>query len=299
MQGKLSCRKFESGTIVSISPGGPLSKAQKITIEPKAQSEPLIKWPGGKRAIAHQILALVPQKYGTYYEPFLGGAALFMALRPSRAQLTDKNADLIECYQQVRDNPHELIRALKRLKNSEEDYYNIRDWNPRTPITRAARFLYLTRLAFNGIYRVNLRGQFNVPYGHKTHLSPVDEERLLSMHLALKGATLKTMDFDESLKSASNGDLIYLDPPYTVAHGLNGFLKYNESIFSWADQQRLHETASKLVARGCHVVVSNADHESVRTLYKNFRKIVISRPSVIAADAKRRRVVSECVFIGG
>jgi DNA adenine methylase len=159
--------------------------------------------------------------------------------------------------------------------------------------------IYLTTLAFNGIYRVNLNGEFNVPYGYKTHLDPCDEERIRNASKLLKMATVRDQDFEEALNRAEEGDLVYLDPPYTVAHGNNGFVKYNAKIFSWEDQIRLARVARGLVDKGCTVIASNADHASIRNLYHGFRTTTLERSSVIAASSDYRSRITECVFYAG
>lgn len=261
--------------------------------------DPLIKWPGGKRALAHEILQFVPSQYGTYFEPFFGGGAVFFALQPHRAVLSDANAELINAYVQVRDSHADLLRALQKLRNTEADYYEVRQSSPRSAVHRASRMLYLTRLSFNGIHRVNLKGQFNVPYGHKTHLEPVDEAHLRSVADALQGVDLRVGDFQEVTDAARPGDVLYFDPPYTVAHANNGFVKYNERIFSWQDQERLAAHARRLAGRGCRVIVSNADHPSLRSLYSDFSCKVVQRYSVIAASGTHRRQITECIFVLG
>ncbi len=258
---------------------------------------PLMKWPGGKRALVSHIVATFPQSFKTYYEPFFGGGAIFFAVRPKNAILADVNDDLINCYRVVRDSPDELIRVLKTYKNSEEDYYQLRGYRPRTEIRRAARFLYLTRLSFNGIHRVNLKGEFNVPYGSKTHLDVLDEDLIRAASGALTTSQLLTADFETATIDAGPGDLVYFDPPYTVAHANNGFIKYNERIFSWADQVRLAGLAEKLQLRGCTVIVSNADHPSVRQLYPDAKFLQIERFSVISASAKHRTRITESIFV--
>lgn len=270
-----------------------------IRLIDKRMCQPLIKWPGGKRALAGSILQFVPEEFGTYYEPFLGGGAVFFALLPTSAVLSDANIDLINAYVQVRDNVEDLARVLRSFKNSEQDYYAVRSMSPRTPVRKAARMLYLTRLAFNGIHRVNLRGEFNVPYGHKSHLSTIDEELLFGTSSALCNAELVPGDFEHTTRNAGEGDVVYFDPPYTVAHGNNGFVKYNERIFSWHDQQRLAAHAKTLAKRGCRVIVSNADHDSIHQLYKGIHCQIIERPSVIAASSNHRRKVTECIFALG
>lgn len=258
--------------------------------------EPLLKWPGGKRALLKEIIPLFPKSFNHYYEPFIGGGAAFFALRPNKAILADNNSDLINCYEQVRDNPDKVIAHLRDMPNTERDYYTIRESIPQDKAAQAARFIYLCTLSFNGIYRVNLKGVFNVPYGYKRHLKPCHTERIIAASEALSFADLRIGDFESSLADARDGDLVYLDPPYTVAHSNNGFLKYNAKLFSWNDQERLAAVATALVERGCRVLVSNADHESIRALYTGFQLQAISRPSIIAASGVYRRQITECIF---
>jgi DNA adenine methylase len=275
--------------------------AAKSSVESNASvgSLPLIKWPGGKRAIASHIIRHIPDTYSNYFEPFFGGGAIFFALNPEIATLSDANPELINAYVQVRDDPYGLIKILLKYENTEDSYYKVRKSQPQTALNRAARFLYLTRLSFNGIHRVNLKGQFNVPYGRKEHLSSCDEDRILEISCALNGTALTCGDFEACTSVATKGDVVYFDPPYTVAHSNNGFVKYNERIFSWADQERLAKHARILAKRGCRVIVSNADHASVHGLYKGFDCTRIERASVIAASSSFRRRVSECIFVLG
>jgi DNA adenine methylase len=259
-------------------------------------SAPLLKWPGGKRALLKHILPLFPQSFGTYYEPFIGGGAVFFRLQPNGAVLSDKNCELINCYVSVRDRPAEVISYLADMPNTNEDYFRIRRMEPSDSVERAARLIYLTTLSFNGIHRVNLKGKFNVPYGGKTHLRPSDPDKINAASTALSQAVLLCADFEESLSQASEGDLVYLDPPYTVAHSNNGFVKYNDKIFSWQDQIRLARVAETLAQKGCHVFVSNADHPTIRALYHGFKRQIIKRASVMAASSEFRREITECVF---
>ena len=257
---------------------------------------PLLKWPGGKRSLIKHILPVIPATFNRYYEPFLGGGALFFALNPERSTLSDENASLINCYVQVRDNPDAVIALLSKMTNSAEVYYEIRSNKPTDSIAAAARLIYLTTLSFNGIHRVNLRGEFKVPYGHKVHLQVCEPVRIYSASAALSTANLICGDFEAPLRGAAARDLVYLDPPYTVAHGNNGFIKYNAKIFSWADQLRLADVAHELARRGCYVVVSNAAHASIERLYSDFRSKEIVRPSVVAASAGYRGKVAEYIF---
>ena len=257
---------------------------------------PLLKWPGGKRVILQRLLSLMPTSFNTYYEPFLGGGALFFALRPNYAVVADNNTDLVNCYIQVRNRPEEVIMSLSAYRNTCEDYYAIRARVPLHDVERAARLIYLTTLSFNGIHRVNLRGEFNVPYGYKYHVKPCDPPKIRAVSRVLSSAALICGDFESAVRDADTGDLVYFDPPYTVAHGNNGFIKYNAEIFSWADQLRLAQVAIDLSQRGCYVFVSNADHESIRDLYRDFATIDVVRNSVVAASKAYRRKVTECIF---
>lgn len=278
--------------------GSKIQMPQKSSSSEQIRLPPLIKWPGGKRALLDAIISVLPNRAGRYFEPFFGGGALFFALQPKYALLSDVNEELINLYLHVKESPRQLIELLKSYKNTEENYYRIRDQSPRLPIRRAARFLFLTTLSFNGIHRVNLKGQFNVPYGRKTYLRSFDEEKILAASGALSNAELVVADFEAATKDAQKGDLIYFDPPYTVAHAKNGFVKYNENIFSWEDQIRLSRHAMELHERGCHVIVSNADHPSVNDLYTEFNCITIERYSVIAASSDFRRMITESLYFG-
>jgi DNA adenine methylase len=258
--------------------------------------DPLLKWPGGKRKLVNQITRLFPLKYGKYFEPFLGGGALFFKLLPTDAYLSDQNPELMNAYIQVKNAPGRVINELKKWRNTEKGYYRVRALEPSNRYQRAARLIYLCTLSFNGIYRQNLHGEFNVPYSFKTHLNPCDEEKIHKVSESLCNITLQESDFGSAISKARSGDLAYFDPPYTVAHGNNGFVKYNAKIFSWEDQVRLAKAARLLGDRGCSVYVSNADHESIHALYKDFRVATLERQSVIAASGIFRKKITECVF---
>ncbi len=261
--------------------------------------QPFIKWAGGKRYLAGRLISLFPSTFGAYYEPFLGSGAVFFALRPQSAVLADVNSDLIHCFEQLRDGVDDLIEALRELPNSKADYYRIRASVPSEPAARAARTIYLVQLAFNGIYRVNSKtGLFNVPYGQHVGRVVLHEDRLRAASLALRRARTRCGDFTTTTTDAAEGDVVYLDPPYTVAHNSNGFVRYNQHLFTWDDQVRLATWAEELVQRGCHVIVSNAYHRSIRELYPHFLRKRIRRGSQMAADIALRRIVHEYVLIG-
>ena len=258
----------------------------------------LLKWPGGKRALLKQLMPFAPKTFHRYYEPFVGSGAMFFALEPSKAILSDANEELINCYAQVRDKPEEVIDNLANMKNTREDYYNVRASAPTEQIARAARFIYLMTLSFNGIHRVNLQGKFNVPYNHKTHLNLCDKDKILRSSIALSATQITHCDFEAAVEKANCGDFIYFDPPYAVSYGQCGFVRYNEKVFSWRDQIRLAKTAHSLAARGCYILVSNANHPSILKLYQSFgfHTQYITRFSAIAAKSKHRCQISECLF---
>ena len=156
---------------------------------------PMLKWAGGKRRLLKHLIPIIPEKYASYYEPFFGGGALFFATQPKDAILSDTNQELIECYQYVKDSPEEVIDRLRYMKNTKENYFKVRDSVPVNGLERAARIIYLTTLSFNGIYRLNLKGKFNVPYGYKEHLDPCNEEKIMAVSKALKSAELNCCDF--------------------------------------------------------------------------------------------------------
>lgn len=258
-----------------------------------------MKWTGGKRRLVASIAPFIPPAYRTYREPFFGGGALFFALQPQRAVISDGQADLIEMYAQAKTRPAAVIRQLDLLKNNEETFYKVRESIPSAAAARAARLIYLCNLSFNGIHRVNRKGEFNVPYGHKPHMVVCDPAKMRRVSRALSHAELRCADFEEALVDAKPDDLVYLDPPYTVAHANNGFVKYNARIFSWEDQKRLARSAENLRRKGCHVIVSNADHSSIRALYPNFAEHLVKRQSIMAASADFRKLITESIFYTG
>jgi DNA adenine methylase len=261
---------------------------------------PFLKWPGGKRWVASTIADLIrPRLSGTYYEPFLGGGAVFFELSPLTSVLSDINPDLINTYQMVQTDPEGVIRRVKSYPVSKNQYYSIRDNTYDDPLDQAARFLYLNRTAFGGMYRLNKAGKFNVPYGGGERTpAPLWKNNLVSQaSVALSNTQLIVRDFEEALSAAGAGDAVYCDPTYTVAHDRNGFIRYNESNFSWNDQKRLAVAAAKAEARGAFVVITNAHHPSLRELYPTARERVLTRASRMSANATKRRKVHEYLLV--
>lgn len=241
---------------------------------------------------------MLPLTYRKYFEPFAGSAAVFFHLAPRRAILSDLNVDLMETYAALRDCWEDVAGFLSRhqRKHSSTYYYEIRSSKPRTVASRAARFIYLNRTCFNGLYRVNQKGEFNVPKGTKTAVI-LDTDNFEKVADLLSNAALLSTDFESVIDSAQSEDLVFADPPYTVMHALNGFLKYNEVLFSWRDQIRLAECLARAAQRGVTVVSTNADHPSVRKLYEetfNIRRL--QRNSLISGKSTHRRVVGELLI---
>ena len=258
--------------------------------------EPFLKWPGGKRWLTSRHLDMFPKKYGKYIEPFLGGGAVFFALSPKDAYLSDSNEELVNAYNRIKGDRLKIEKSLARFqaKHDSDFYYKVRDKsNPTDPIARAVRFLYLNRTCFNGIYRVNKNGDFNVPIGTKDAVS-FEDGYLDKVSEALKNVRIRRRDFAVAIGKANKNDFVFIDPPYTVMHNNNGFVKYNAQLFSWTDQARLATSIKAAAERGALIMMSNADHESVRTLYDGFGSHhVLSRSSVLAGDPGKRRSATE------
>jgi DNA adenine methylase len=260
--------------------------------------EPFLKWAGGKRWLVRRHLSLFPTNYGRYIEPFVGSGAVFFHLQPKRAVLADTNRELIGTYRAVRASPSDVAKTLNRYhrQHSATFYYDMRRAAPLTAVERAARFIYLNRVCWNGLYRVNLKGQFNVPIGTKKEVR-FPEGFLEQTAKLLRRARLVHSDFERIIDGATRGDFVYVDPPYTVAHNNNGFLKYNEVLFTWADQIRLGDAVHRATKRGVKLMVTNAAHKSVIDLYAGFAHVTsVPRNSVIAADSAFRGRLAEAIF---
>jgi len=260
--------------------------------------DPFLKWPGGKRWLVHQYASLFPRRFERYLEPFLGGGAVFFHLMPSQAILSDSNSDLVNAYRCLKKHAKTIDKGLYALhcRHGRKLYYRMRAAHPRLQVPRAIRFLYLNRTCFNGIYRVNLKGEFNVPIGTK-NLVAYPKDYLQSVAACLRDAEIRVSDFEKTIDEATVHDFVFVDPPYTVMHNNNNFLKYNANLFSWTDQVRLASAVKRAAARGAFVMVSNADHRSVRALYSDFGKHhCVSRTSILAADSVRRRQTTELVI---
>ncbi|HEV2263555.1 MAG TPA: Dam family site-specific DNA-(adenine-N6)-methyltransferase [Stellaceae bacterium] len=272
-----------------------------MSSDPENAVDPFLKWAGGKRWFIRRHEHLFPKVFNRYIEPFLGGAAVFFSLRPAKPILSDTNASLIGTYQAIRDNWALVWRYLlsHQALHSKEYYYVCRAKKYRSTSAKAAQFIYLNRACWNGLYRVNLRGDFNVPIGTKDTIV-FDNDNFETLSDALRSAKLLCCDFERTIDLAKRGDFVFVDPPYTINHNANGFLKYNEKIFSWHDQKRLRSALERARDRGAKILVTNADHRSVRELYAGFGNMVtVPRFSVLSGDASFRKLSTELIVSAG
>ena len=260
---------------------------------------PVLRWAGGKRWLLPSLFDIVgDRQFKNYHEPFLGGASIFLGLRPEgTSYLRDLNAELIEVYGVIARDPDGVAERLVVHQNTEEHYYKTRATTPIDDVDRAARFVYLNHTSFNGIYRVNLLGNYNVPFGYRASPKFPELEHLRELAARLKGAKLSSGDFADALENVKAGDLVFLDPPYTVAHNHNGFVRYNEKIFSFEDQRRLSKFIDGVKRKKAFYVLTNAAHASILGLFeKGDRCIPTSRRNVIGGNNSVRGTATELLF---
>ncbi|VIU88609.1 modification methylase [Streptococcus pneumoniae] len=277
----------------------------KIKEIKKVTLQPFTKWTGGKRQLLPVIRELIPKTYNRYFEPFVGGGALFFDLAPKDAVINDFNAELINCYQQIKDNPQELIEILKvhQEYNSKEYYLDLRsaDRDERidmmSEVQRAARILYMLRVNFNGLYRVNSKNQFNVPYGRYKNPKIVDEELIsvISVYLNNNQLEIKVGDFEKAIVDVRTGDFVYFDPPYIPLSETSAFTSYTHEGFSFADQVRLRDAFKRLSDTGAYVMLSNSSSALVEELYKDFNIHYVEATRTNGAKSSSRGKISEII----
>lgn len=260
-------------------------------------AKPFLRWAGGKSWLIKYLDNIKKSNYNNYHEAFLGGGSTFFYLNPkNHSFLSDLNSDLIETYQAIKDDVNAIIKKLKSFNNTEEDYYKIRNMNFESIHDRAAQFIYLNQTSYNGIYRVNLKGVYNVPYGFRTK-EFLDENVLIKASRSLQDTTLFKGDFYDILENVNTGDLVFLDPPYTVSHNDNGFIKYNEKIFSLEDQIRLSAMIDEIREKDAFYILTNAAHTTIEEIFeKGDRKIRLERASLIGGMNAERGQTNEFVF---
>lgn len=283
------------------------SRRAPLGVRPaEPQASPIIKWVGGKTKLLPELLARMPDRYRTYYEPFAGGLALFFRVGPANAVIADANADLIALYKAVASDPASVIKRLERhrAEHDESHYYAMRaKWNENheswSNAGRAAAFIYLNKTCFNGLWRVNRSGDFNVPIGRYTDPPICVPETLRAAHTALARAELRHADYQESVADAERGDFLYFDPPYDPVTTTANFTSYSADGFGPDDQRALAETARSLVARGCKVMLSNSDTPFIRSIYKGFTIDRVKCARAINSNAAKRGDVDEVIVTGG
>jgi len=273
--------------------------------------KPFLKWAGGKRQLLPEILKYLPKNIGktTYFEPFLGGGALLFELQPKQAIVNDSNRELINCYRVIKDNVEELIEVLKvhKAKNSKEyfDYLRERDrlkqYNKFSDIQKAARIIYLNKTCYNGLFRVNSKGQFNVPFGSYKNPNILDEAVLRGVndYLNQKSVTFLNIDFAEAVKEANKGDFIYFDPPYDPVSNTASFTGYDINGFNQNEQRRLKQVVDELTEKECYVMLSNSATDFILDLYKDHKYTIetVSATRSINSNALKRGKINEVLVL--
>ncbi|MFM0583072.1 DNA adenine methylase [Streptococcus suis] len=267
--------------------------------------QPFTKWTGGKRQLLPVIKSLMPDNYNSYFEPFIGGGAVFFELIPKKAIINDFNSELINCYRQIKDNPQKLIELLTKHQenNSKEYYLELRAVdrdnriNKMTDVERAARIMYMLRVNFNGLYRVNSKNQFNVPYGRYKNPKIVDSELILSIsqYLNKNNIEILTGDFEKAVEDVGAGDFVYFDPPYIPLSETSAFTSYTHEGFSYEEQVRLRDVFRKLDKKGAYVMLSNSSSPLVEELYKGFNIHKVEAIRTNGAKVSSRGKISEFI----
>ena len=296
------------GNDVGLSDSSPSLEGHANT-NPKARTRvepaPFLKWAGGKTQLFDEIRKRLPQRFGgAYVEPFLGGGAVFFALvrdgSVSRARLFDRNEELVATYCAVRDDVDGVIAALARHHNVEEHYYEVRalDVEKLSPAERAARMIFLNRVGYNGLYRVNASGRFNVPFGRYRNPRICDDVGLRSASRALSCASIEVADFEQACAGVVAGDVVYLDPPYLPLSRTSNFTAYAEGRFGEAEHRRLAEVFGRLIDVGATALLSNSDTPLGRELYASFKTHFVEATRAINSKGDKRGVVSEMLVQG-
>lgn len=268
---------------------------------------PFVKWVGGKRQLLLQFqeLGLYPSAFGGtsggYFEPFVGGGAVFFDLQPKNATISDLNSELITAYKVVRDDVESLIESLKKHIYDKGYFLKVRAMNPAemSELDIASRFIYLNRTCFNGMYRVNSKGQFNVPFGRYKNPVICDEGNLRAASRALKGAKILNVDYKSAVSEAKAGDFVYFDPPYYPISSTSSFTSYTKERFAEKEQVELRDTFTELSDRGCYVMLSNSDTAFIRNIYGELKNVTITAVSAgraINSKATARGKITELVI---
>lgn len=266
---------------------------------------PFLKWAGGKRQLLPEIRKYIPKKYNTYYEPFVGAGAVLFDLQPNKVVINDINSELINTYKVIQNNIDDLIVELRKHKNDPDHFYKIRDldrsedFEKLTSVEKSARLIYLNKTCFNGLFRVNSQGQFNVPFGKYKNPQIVNEAVLRAVHNYLNTAnvTILNEDFEKALSKAKKGDFIYIDPPYDPLSNTSSFTGYNLDGFNRDDQERLRDVFEELDKRGCKVLLSNSATDFIKDLYKDYHIEIVSASRNINSIASKRGKIDEVLVM--
>ena len=259
---------------------------------------PIFRWAGGKQWLVKYLAGKVDlDQFTSYIEPFVGGGALLFYFHPQKAWISDSNHHLIETYKSLRKNPEEIISIIQEWDFSEQEYYHIRNLIPDNPSLSAARFIYLNHTSYNGLYRENRFGMYNVPWGHRNTID-IDFSNLREVSRYLQTIHIRNRDFARCIDDVQAGSLVFLDPPYTITHNKNGFIAYNQKIFRLSDQYRLSYLIDKIKSKGAYYILTNAAHEEVIRIFKKKDDHVsfLSRASLIGGRNAARGQYEECVF---
>jgi DNA adenine methylase len=286
-----------------------VTRAASPRVAPQVQevvASPVVKWVGGKTKLLPELLSRMPDKFNRYYEPFVGGAAMFFRIAPKRAVLADSNHDLIGLYTAIANDVNAVIRRLQmhREAHDESHYYDVRTrWNDRevtwsTP-ERAAAFIYLNKTCFNGLWRVNRSGAFNVPIGRYTDPPICVPDTLRAAATVLSRAEIRRTDYRGAVTDARAGDFLYFDPPYDPITPTANFTSYTADVFGAEQQRELADLARSLVTRGCKVMLSNHDTPFIRSIYKGMRVERVKCARAINSNASKRGEVDEVIITAG
>lgn len=266
---------------------------------------PFLKWAGGKRQLLAELRRYYPKRLNCYYEPFLGAGAVLFDLQPNRAVVNDINGELINTFRVIANDVEALISDISKHRNEKEYYYQLRNldriaqYQELPDIQRASRIIFLNKTCFNGLFRVNSQGHFNVPYGNYKNPKIVDEVvlRATSQYLTANHICITNVDFEEALQNASKGDFVYLDPPYDPVSDTASFTGYSVDGFGRNEQIRLKSVFDDLARRGCRVLLSNSATDFIRDLYRDYRIEMIGATRAINSNASRRGKVDEVLVM--
>ena len=262
--------------------------------------KPFLKWAGGKKQMISDILKFAPKNFNKYIEPFIGGGAVYFNLNHPQSIISDLNEELVITYKQVKENIGEVIDILEKYNNTEDFYYKTRalDVNKLSYSERAARLIYLNKTCFNGLFRVNKKGEFNVPYGKRSG-SFLNKENLIGASHYLQDTEIYHSDYKSVLKKfAKKGDFIFLDPPYQPVGKFSDFKRYTKEFFYENDQIEIAELFKELTNKGCYVMLTNSDHPFILDLYKDFQIEIIETKRLISSDPKTRTGI-DIIVLGG